>query len=188
MTKYILPLSLGISLALAGSAHAEVPRDQPFESFQQLRTQLAPFKDINHALEQGYVMDPFCVASPAGAMGYHVVNRQMLGIINGATPINGTGTDAGANPPPVLLYEKQTDGSFKLVGIELLVFAQAWHGAGFKKAPKYRARDFDFMEDNPATPRDEAHGFAPHYDLHLWIFEPNPAGLYAQFNPNVTCR
>lgn len=187
MAKQIFTLSIGISLLLAGSAHAEVPRDQPYESFQQLRAQLAAFKDINHALGQGYVIDPHCAASPAGAMGYHVVNPRILGITS-QNPVDGTGIYDGADPPPILLYEKQTDGSYTLVGVELLVFAGAWHGAGYKKAPKYRGRDFDYMEDNPATPRDEAHGFAPHYDLHLWIFERNPSGLYAQWNPNVTCR
>jgi hypothetical protein len=26
-----------------------------------------------------------------------------------------------------------------------------------------------------------------HYDLHVWLWADNPAGLFAQFNPNLSC-
>ena len=43
--------------------------------------------------------------------------------------------------------------------------------------------------DNPATTDvDEAHGFMPHYELHVWLYRDNPNGTFAQFNPNVSCR
>jgi len=41
--------------------------------------------------------------------------------------------------------------------------------------------------DDPATETDEAHNFAPHYDLHVWLYRDNPRGMFAQFNPNATC-
>jgi hypothetical protein len=45
------------------------------------------------------------------------------------------------------------------------------------------------MVDNPATPDvDEAHGFMPHYELHMWLYRDNPNGLFAPFNPDVSCR
>jgi hypothetical protein len=47
--------------------------------------------------------------------------------------------------------------------------------------------EFDRMVDDPATPLDEAHMFASHYDRHVWVYRDNPAGMYAQFNPNVSC-
>jgi hypothetical protein len=34
---------------------------------------------------------------------------------------------------------------------------------------------------------DEAHGFEPHYELHVWTHRPNPSGLFAEWNPAVTC-
>jgi hypothetical protein len=43
------------------------------------------------------------------------------------------------------------------------------------------------MADDPATPGDEAHGFMPHYDQHVWLFRENPMGELMPFNPNVTC-
>ena len=48
-------------------------------------------------------------------------------------------------------------------------------------------KPFDRMEDDPATPADEAHMFEPHYDLHVWLYRDNPNGLFAQFNPKVSC-
>jgi hypothetical protein len=30
-------------------------------------------------------------------------------------------------------------------------------------------------------------GMPVHYDLHAWIFKHNPAGVFAQYNPRVTC-
>jgi hypothetical protein len=29
--------------------------------------------------------------------------------------------------------------------------------------------------------------FEPHYDQHIWLYRDNPNGMYAQFNPNVSC-
>ena len=26
-----------------------------------------------------------------------------------------------------------------------------------------------------------------HYDLHVWLYEVNPSGMYAAWNPAVTC-
>jgi hypothetical protein len=27
----------------------------------------------------------------------------------------------------------------------------------------------------------------PHYDRHVWVFRDNPNGVFAQYNPKVTC-
>lgn len=27
-----------------------------------------------------------------------------------------------------------------------------------------------------------------HYDLHVWLFKPNPAGLFSHANPTVKCK
>jgi hypothetical protein len=43
------------------------------------------------------------------------------------------------------------------------------------------------MQDDPATQVDEAHMFEPHYDRHVWLFRDNPNGVFAQFNPKVSC-
>ena len=178
-----------MSVALAATAaFADVPRSQPDQALQQLAKQLEPYKSVAYAMSQGYVQGSPCETHPTlGAMGYHYVNPRLLGLtapVNGR--VNGTGTYAGVNPPGVLLYAPDGQGGLKLIGIELLVFAEAWNAAN-NHPPMYRGRAFNYMADNPATPRDEAHGFMPHYDLHIWLFEHNPSGLYAQWNPAVSC-
>ena len=30
-------------------------------------------------------------------------------------------------------------------------------------------------------------GMPPHYDLHVWVWQPNPDGMFAIWNPKVTC-
>jgi len=32
------------------------------------------------------------------------------------------------------------------------------------------------------------HLFESHYDLHYWLYRPNPSGEFAQFNPDVNCE
>lgn len=181
--------ALALSSALiASTALADVPRTQPDQALQQLARQLEPFKSVTYAESQGYIRASACETHPTlGAMGHHYVNPRLLGLtapVNGR--VNGTGTYTGVNPPPILLYAPDGQSGLKLIGIELLVFAEAWHTEN-KQPPKYRGREYNYMADNPATPQDEAHGFMPHYDLHIWLYEHNPSGLYAQWNPAVSC-
>jgi hypothetical protein len=43
------------------------------------------------------------------------------------------------------------------------------------------------MADDPRTTTDEAHMFDPHFDRHVWIYRDNPNGVFAPFNPAVSC-
>lgn len=187
MPKFLRTLVFSSAL-IASTASADVPRSQPDQALQQLARQLEPFKSVAYARTQGYIQASACEAHPTlGAMGHHYVNPRLLGLtapVNGR--INGTGTYTDVEPPAILLYAPDGQGGLKLVGIELLVFAEAWHASN-KAAPKYRGREYNYMADNQSTPQDEAHGFMPHYDLHIWLYEHNPSGLYAQWNPSLSC-
>jgi hypothetical protein len=44
------------------------------------------------------------------------------------------------------------------------------------------------MADDPLTAIDEAHNFMPHHDRHVWLYRENPNGVFAPFNPRVTCK
>ena len=88
----------------------------------------------------------------------------------------------------MLIYEPQQDGSLQLVAVENLVFARAWEAAGHRQPPSYRGVAYDKMADDPATPLDEAHMFEPHYDRHVWVHRDNPNGVFAQYNPRVSCN
>ena len=116
-----------LPLLFAAGAQAEPPRDQPMVSLDKLAQQLEPFKDVAYAESQGYFEASGCEVHPElGVMGYHYVSPQLLGLtplVDGR--VNGTGTYTGTNPPAILLYAPDGHGGKELVGIELLVFADA---------------------------------------------------------------
>jgi hypothetical protein len=64
----------------------------------------------------------------------------------------------------------------------------AWQRAGNQDPPSFHGVPYDRMADDPVTEVDEAHGFEPHYDRHVWIYRENPEGVFAPFNPNVRCE
>jgi len=35
--------------------------------------------------------------------------------------------------------------------------------------------------------RGHVEGMPMHYELHAWIWESNPNGVFASYNPNVSC-
>ena len=181
--------------ALAGAATVEATREP---TLAEVRVATERFNDVKVALAKGYIRDPgnMCetadmMGRPAslGAMGVHYFRPDLLGITAPPNPrVDGTGTHTDFRQPAILIYEPQADGSQKLVAVENLVFAKAWHAAGNARPPKFHGVEYDAMTDDPATKVDEAHMFEPHYDRHVWLYRDNPNGMFAQFNPNVSCK
>ncbi len=148
------------------------------------------------AERDGYMRDPsnMCVTAamvglPAekGAMGVHYFRPDLLGITNPQPPVAGSDGVIDVNLPEVLVYEPAADGSMQLVAAEYLVFQDAWTKAGNTAPPTLAGQGFNAMADDPATLIDEAHGFTPHHELHIWVHRDNPDGVFAGFNPKVTC-
>ncbi len=169
----------------------------PDDLLNALRAASEKYKDVKAAEADGYIRDPmnFCVTStfegqPAqlGGMGIHYFRPDVLKITATAPRIDGAGTHTDFLQPSVLIYEPQADGSLALVAVENLVFQKAWQDAGHSAPPEFHGNQFYSMVDNPLTDVDEAHMFQPHYELHAWLYRDNPNGLFAQFNPNVTCE
>ena len=186
-------------LILAASLCATAAAANPNEpSLADVRKATERFQDVKVALAEGYIPEPMNMCevaenmgrpASAGAMGIHYVHMGLLGISAPPNPrVSGEGTHTDFSKPAILLYEPQADGSLKLVGIENLVFKSAWEKAGNKAPPSFQGVPYDHMADDPATALDEAHHFEPHYDRHVWLYRDNPNGIYAQFNPNVTCK
>jgi hypothetical protein len=155
------------------------------------------YRDVNVALAEGYIRDPFDVCDTApmmgrpaelGAMGVHYFRPDLLGITGPPNPrVNGTGTHLDFLKPGILIYEPQENGSLELVAVENLTFAAAWKAAGHTEPPSFHGVAYNYMANDPATPADEAHMFEPHYDRHVWVYRENPNGVFAPFNPTVTC-
>lgn len=166
-------------------------------SLEEVRDATVRFKDVNVALAEGYVRDPMNVCETAemmgraaalGAMGVHYFRPDLLGITGSDPRVTGTGIHTDFRHPAVLIYEPQKDGSMELVAVENLVFRSAWEAAGNAAPPRFQGVAYDLMVDDPATKVDEAHMFEPHYDRHVWLYRANPNGVFAQFNPSVTCK
>jgi hypothetical protein len=185
----------------AGPAQQQPPPQTPAVSAEPdlaaVRKATERFRDIKVALAEGYIRDPFDLCDTAemmgrpaelGAMGVHYFKPDVLGITGPPNPkVSGTGIHTDFLTPSILIYEPQADGSFELVAVENLAFADAWKAAGKFDPPTFQGVAYNYMADDPTTTADDAHQFAPHYDRHVWIYRENPSGVFAQFNPKVSC-
>ena len=156
----------------------------------QVRQATARFHDLDAATAAGYTVwspDPFasgatCPSNAEGNMGYHRVNVSLRG--GAANPAAG---DATIDPlaPEMLIYEKRPDGSVHLVGVEYLVFTAAWervNGAGAAAPEVFGEPLLASIHTFPGNPNP-----IPHYELHVWIWTPNPLGMFYPWNPTVSC-
>lgn len=135
------------------------------ELIKVVRRATARFNSTTQAIRAGYVPDDHCAAHPElGGMGYHWVNMDLIDPV--FDPAN----------PEVLLYEKDKNGNYKLIGVEYIVInvGQDW--------PYFGDHPFDFEGVPPLMAED-----VPHWSLHVWLYKHNPSGFFAPFNPRVSC-
>jgi hypothetical protein len=188
-------VALLATLALAASACGEANAEPTLDD---VRAATERFRDLDVALAEGYIRDPADLCDMAtmmglpaemGGMGVHYFRPDLLGITEPPNPrVHGNGTHTDFLQPAVLIYEPQADGSHELVAVENLVFIDAWEAAGHTAPPSFQGVPYNVMADDPDTELDEAHNFAPHMDLHMWLYRENPNGMFTSFNPAVTCE
>lgn len=153
---------------LAGAVGAAGRADE----LAAVRAATARFHDLHAASNSGYGVFYVCTDETGlGAMGQHYVNGGLVG-------------DAILDPsaPEAIMYEPLPDGGQRLVGVEWVVFKSAWEGAGHSGAPSLFGRSLKLV------PEPNRYGIPPFYQLHAWIWKPNPAGTYQDWNPRVSCR
>jgi hypothetical protein len=181
-------------LALPAIASADAATDA---ALAEMHAGADKYRDVDAALADGYIRDPadHCFAADMmgmppemGAMGIHFFRPDLLAVTSTDPVVDGAGTYTDWSKPSIIIYEPQADGSLELVAVENLVFIKAWEAAGNGAPPVLLGRTWDTMIDDPATKADEAHGFAPHYDQHVWLYRENRAGLLEPFNAAVTCE
>lgn len=161
------------SLARGGAVQVAGPGQSALAG---IRAATAKYHRVEVAIAAGYATTVACAASPAGAMGVHYVNAGLLG-----APVPGG--DATIDPlrPEVLVYEPMPNGRFRLVAVEYLVWRAAWDAAHPDEGPTLLG--VPFVESFGSA----AHGLPDHYELHVWLWRHNPSGMFAQWNPNVSC-
>jgi hypothetical protein len=88
-----------------------------------------------------------------------------------------------ADQPEALIYEPLSNGAFRLVGVEFIILASVWesqHPAGGTPA-----LDGDLLNYVAAPNR---YGLPAFYELHVWAWENNPQGSFADWNTRVSCE
>jgi hypothetical protein len=111
-----------------------------------------------------------CIDQPGtGTMGVHYVNGTLVesGVID-------------AEHPQLVVYEPRADGSLRLVAVEYVAFQAEWDAA-------HDAPPSLFGQEFMLTPAGNRYGLPAFYALHAWVWQVNPGGMFAMYNPNVSC-
>lgn len=153
-----------IPLSPAGAAPSEVSQD-----LARVRAATARYHDPAVARADGFRLSHACVESPAGAMGYHWIRPAAF-----AEPLDVT-------RPQVLIYQPAPDGGLRLVAVEYLV----WDADQDLTTDGDRPVLFGRGLDGPMPGHEP--GMPVHYDLHVWVWQHNPSGMFAPWNPAGSC-
>jgi len=176
--RTLIPLLSLVVLLLPVHALAAQAQPSLTPELAKVRASLDKYRDPVVAVHDGYMSLLGCIEYPegseegsmkyvAGGMGVHFLN-----------PAN-VGPTLDPAKPQVLIYEPTGD-RLTLVAAEWFVPAQlAPNGA-----PKIFGRQLDGpMEGHKPLMPTELH----HYDLHVWLWKNNPAGVYSSTNPSLKC-
>jgi hypothetical protein len=137
---------------------------QMLRQLTALHTLFAKYHDMETALANGYEFVGPCVSDPKlGGMGDHY-SRSANDDFG-----RGDGTHS-LERPQYLVYAPQRDGSRRLAALDYTVPYDKWHG---DKPPEFFGIPFT---------RNDGFGV---WMFHIWIFQHNPAGIFANFNPRV---
>jgi hypothetical protein len=123
---------------------------------------------VEEAIAAGYTNAGVCVSGlDEGAMGVHFGKGELFdGELN-------------AEEPEILVYEPR-NGQFRLVAVEYVVFVDAWDP--FNQGPPSLLGQLFHYNGSPNRFRG-----APAYELHVWAWKENPRGMFADWNPRVSC-
>jgi hypothetical protein len=156
----------------------------------EIRRATAEFHNFDKATAAGYTAwspNPFvtgatCPSSAEGNMGYHYVNLPLRG-----SAANPAAADANIEllQPEMLLFEKQANGKVRLVGVEYIVFQAAWEAAHGTGAAPPEILGHPLLASSHTFPGGT--GNIPHYELHVWVWSPNPLGMFYPWNPDISC-
>ena len=143
-----------------GDASASVRRD-----LATLRRVTAPFHSFRKAKAAGWLTKiTDCMTDPkgAGGMGFHYGNTAL---------INAT---VRVDEPELLLYEPEKDGRLRLVAVEYII-------------------PYNYHSRESAPPVLFGQQFKQNdtfqlWGLHAWVWKENPSGIFANWNPRVSCR
>jgi hypothetical protein len=150
----------------------------------QVRRATAKFHRVDEAVEAGYELGWMsglngigprivagCVtnlANPAaGAMGYHYFNAELM-----------ADNDVDVLRPEVLVYASNAEGGRDLVAVEWVVRSADSNPPGVSVAPSVLGMEMHILVPKPGP---------AFYLKHAWLWKDNPSGMFADWNPDVSC-
>ena len=158
---------LTIALALAMAVIAVRPAQASEVTLAQVRAVTAAYHNLGKTQADGYNLVPgldYCFNNPGvGGMGYHYINVGLLDNI--IDPLK----------PEAMVYAPGPNGTLALGAVEYIVPAAGWD-AVHSQPPTLFGQVFGL---------EEALGV---YELHAWIWRPNPKGTFFEWNPQVSCN
>ena len=167
MRKTTVPTLSALAMMLA-TVPALAQDDRAWSELDDVRVATGAYHSVEAAIADGFV--PFdleggdiatCFESEAGGMGVHYIRN-----------VDDT---VSATDPEAMVYEITPDGQHRLVAVEYIVPQELVEDADGNVAslPSVLGQDF------------HKHSTLPVYVLHAWVWDDNPDGMFADFDPDV---
>ena len=181
----LVPLSIPFIAAAAGQPAAAPAASadyahQPNHNLtlsERVKRATSQFLNFNDAVDPnfgGYNLSTPCVSGPDfGAMGIHVINQKIL-----------DKAQLNAEYPTALIYEPQANGYKRLVGVEFIVRDADWQKA-HPQGPAQPDLEGNLLN---FVPKGNRFGLPDFWEIHVWAWEDNPVGVFADWNTRVTCN
>ncbi len=171
-----LTASLVLSMSATALGQGAMPASNP-PDMSRIKAALEKYQDPIAAVRDGYFSTVGCVdfpqpggmgdmQYPRGGMGVHFLNPALIG------------PQLDTLKPQVLIYEPR-HGRLVLAAAEWFVPTQL-----AQTRPTLFGRPMDGpMEGHAPIMPPELH----HWDLHVWLWKTNPAGMFSPTNPALSC-
>lgn len=162
------------------------------QQLARVRAATAKYHDVDVAIEDGFArLDAGCIETPGeGAAGIHYVNTARFlqpGVI--------------LEEPELLVYIPTGDDNLRLVAVEYVNRALyrdtrppgtpgfipgvfPWRQITIPSYLQEISGPFSLLGQQSHGPIFVGRWF---YDLHVWVWAPNPNGMFADRNPSLSC-
>ena len=163
-TLMIVAITLLILVSAIGAAAAAGDLET---DLAQVRASTARFHRPEAAMAEGWGILPIldhCVELPGvGGEGYHL------------TKLANIDTTLDLRDPEALVYAPGPNDQWQLAAVAYVVNAAQWDAEGHAEPPSLMGQSFHYF---PLT---------KNYVLHAWVWRNNPAGMFDDWNPEVSC-
>jgi hypothetical protein len=165
------PTAAPVAALAAGSASTDVADGAAQNQLlATIRQATARYHRVDAALADGYELASPCEAIPGGGIGLHYRKSTLFDVV------------VDPAQPELLVYEPQENGDLRLVAVAFVVPAAPWDGT-HSGPPTLGEQAFE----DKRIPDWSSPPF-PTYELHAWVWQHNPNGIYATTNPTVSCE